>query len=120
MNNFPQLRRVCPIDVPAPEVHPSDKRWSEVWDLVADLLQPGGCYLGVCAVLRGALDRLRAPDTQLSRMRRYVAHLLGGYGYLDSWVEDQNPGVRLSDPLMNDLRVAWCRQLARQFRAAGN
>jgi hypothetical protein len=129
--DFSHLKRVPPCDNEAPDIHPSDVPWSQVFDAAAARVylaksrhEPEWflCHAVEAVLRRATLDF----GDQAERMARYIDALLNN-GRRDGWnvtvlgwLEQHNGGYgSVSDTLLPSLRTAWARHLAAQFRAKG-
>lgn len=106
------------VEVSAPDVRPGDKKWSEVFDSVAEkVVSPKGQSY-VC----WQIDAEEISPFQKSRMREYVLELLR-YDTLVGWAWDYSPvHTQCNLPSYkqyNLYRPLWCKRLAKQFRKAG-
>lgn len=124
MNNveFGHLKHVPPIDNPAPNIHPGDKPWSEVFERAAKQFDARTAGFGLCLAVSEELGVGISYNTkgkrQADRMTRYIANIMQSKWFVSDWLERHN-GNSWSHLDLYAYRAAWARHLAAQFRAKG-
>lgn len=117
MIDIDKLKKFEAKVVDAPEVLPTDRRWSEIFEEVAKKFDSRMQPYGLCHAI---LTCDYPTSGQYGRMRQYIENLLGDCSHVNEWVAMKNNlRHRLSHSELHAYRAAWARHLASQFRAAG-
>lgn len=125
--SFDHLKKVPPIDNPAPDIRPGDKRWSDVFEEAAKIIKKRReDYL--CHAIAAELG---FTSNQAERMQNYIFGLMpttiGGIRIADfrahyvvsDWVGSTSGREARGATNFRHYRAAWARHLAAQFRAKG-
>lgn len=127
--NFDHLKKVPPIDNPAPDIRPGDKPWSEVFEEAVTLIENRSEDFLCHAVS----TQLGYTSNQAERMQHYIFGLMPtddlersirfgdrrAHYTVGDWIEVHNGADAFERTNMTTYRAAWARHLAEQFRRAG-
>ena len=104
------------VPTAAPVVREGDKKWSKVFDSVADkIVSKYSSRFYVCH----QIDDEPIDHSQKVRMKEYILKLLD-YETLIGWALYKAPIGQVPEVEMHNLyRSLWCKRLAKQFRKAG-
>jgi len=116
MIDINQLKKIPPIDNPAPVFRKSDVPWSDVFEAVAEEFEMKTPPFGICNVI---YTSAWMSVGQRGRMIDYINGIMGNRLYVSDWLALYNGGNRPYRHELFEYRAAWARHLASQFRSKG-